>query len=798
MLSPALSSSGHPSPALCPGRTARLRAGARAAARPSPTFNQARLLASRLGPRVGRDSVAFGFWAPGLKGAPEIELFTPLDPCPPRRRVERREFVRCRVPAVRQGEFVWAVVQGAHVGTPSRAGSLYRLRLRQEGGGERLLNDPMACSLPYGPFAPAELYDLDALQARRPDRPYYRGLAGTPATDGVVRIAPPTNILQVHVATATAEGTLAALRERLEAVARRAAADQALTPEEQHFTGFDAVQLMPVEPTIGREEGPPCFHVERGPDSDGEVLVSVRRPDVTNWGYDTVISGSAAVNPCLTRDGRPDELVALSAALHDLPTGPTMLILDLVFGHADNQALGLLPRSFFAGPNMYGQDLAMGHPVVRAILLELQRRKVDLGADGVRVDGAQDFKVWDHDAGEVVHDDAYLRLMGDQVQLVAGRRYRPLMIFEDGRPWPREDWETASTYRDVIQQQPQALQWGPLTFAHNTPALQGFWREKWWRVDQIARLGSGWVTGCANHDTLRRGAQLDPEAELGREMAGDLPGAIAEAYDNPAAGLLTHGFLPGVPMEFVQALHRAPWTFVRNTDGRHAVKVMAEEARFLRWRLDQEGYAGGDHFAGLRALGLHSLVRARRLLAAVAEEMPRQGWDLDRTALALARAQPLLPSGRRVDRAFLMDLARAWQADLHRYCNVAAHAGRTPPRRAAFNLELRRLRLARPWLRQDLDPRRGDGLWQLQGDGPATVALGLRRAPDGGEELLLAVNLQGAPAPATPAAAPGAQGGAWRVLLASPGLAAPTDAGTLELSDGQGVLYARRPAGGAP
>jgi hypothetical protein len=35
---------------------------------------------------------------------------------------------------------------------------------------------------------------------------------------------------------------------------------------------------------------------------------------------------------------------------------------------------------------------------VRAILLEMQRRKVNFGADGVRVDGAQDFKWWDHGA----------------------------------------------------------------------------------------------------------------------------------------------------------------------------------------------------------------------------------------------------------------------------------------------------------------------------------------------------------------------------------------------------------------
>ena len=56
--------------------------------------------------------------------------------------------------------------------------------------------------------------------------------------------------------------------------------------------------------------------------------------------------------------------------------------------------LPLLNSYWFRGPNMYGQDVNQQHPVVRALMLEMQRRKVDIGADGVRVDGAQDFKLW--------------------------------------------------------------------------------------------------------------------------------------------------------------------------------------------------------------------------------------------------------------------------------------------------------------------------------------------------------------------------------------------------------------------
>jgi hypothetical protein len=37
----------------------------------------------------------------------------------------------------------------------------------------------------------------------------------------------------------------------------------------------------------------------------------------------------------------------------------------------------------------------------------------------------------------------------------------------------------------------------PLIFAHNTPMLEGFWRDKWWRVEQIAEVGESWISAAA-------------------------------------------------------------------------------------------------------------------------------------------------------------------------------------------------------------------------------------------------------------------------------------------------------------
>jgi glycosidase len=167
-----------------------------------------------------------------------------------------------------------------------------------------------------------------------------------------------------------------------------------------------------------------------------------------------------------------------------------MLILDVVFGHSDNQGLRASTSHYFAGPNMYGQNLDYQNPAVRAILLEMQRRKVDFGADGVRVDGAQDFKWWDP-ARRSCATTTTTCVHGRHRAEVAGTQYRPWFIFEDGRPWPDEDWELSSTYRAVIegQRDPDVFQWGPLTFAHNTPFIYTFWLSKYWRIREILEVG---------------------------------------------------------------------------------------------------------------------------------------------------------------------------------------------------------------------------------------------------------------------------------------------------------------------
>ncbi|MEQ8957019.1 MAG: glucosylglycerol hydrolase, partial [Coleofasciculus sp. C2-GNP5-27] len=307
--------------------------------------------------------------------------------------------------------------------------------------------------------------------------------------------------MQLHLGTASKEGTVEGLTRVYRQIASKLAGNLPLTPAEENYVGYDAIQLLPIEPTIEyRDEYSPEseFFVCIAEDED-DLQIKLKKPNTQDWGYDVPILGSSATNAAVLSSLRPDELVDFIATLHNFPTGPIQIIYDLVYGHADNQSELLLHRQFLKGPNMYGQDLNHQLPTVRAMFLEMQRRKINTGADGVRIDGGQDFRFFNPLSGLVEYDDAYLLAMSDVVQDIDGHQRLLFTIFEDGRPWPAEGWEEISTYRELINLKPESFQWGPLIFAHNTPALEKFWDRKWRRVCEVIFEGDHWITGCGNH-----------------------------------------------------------------------------------------------------------------------------------------------------------------------------------------------------------------------------------------------------------------------------------------------------------
>jgi hypothetical protein len=755
---------------------------------------QARTIAARLGAHRRGEHCEVMFWAPELleRRVPDGDIFVEVldiegDVTLGRAR-QTLNLRRTRVPVARVDAYCMAAIDGMTPGHRDQIGSFYALTWRDaEHVWSRIL-DPLAASLPFGPFAPAEYYDVEAMQAERTDAAYYAALP----PDEVHKFGPVANILQVHVPTATGSRTLAGLTRHFLALSERLRQGGELAPAERIFLGYDAIQLLPVEPTIVYETGP-AFWTETEID-EGRISVDTRHPDTTNWGYDVVIAGMATVNPALLESSRPDELMDLAAALHNFSDRPRKLILDLVFGHGDNQSLGVLNHHFFAGPNMYGQNMNYRQPVVRAMLLEMQRRKVNFGADGVRVDGAQDFKWWDTDTQTLQHDDEFLQEMADVEQEVAGRRYRPWFIFEDGRPWPDEDWELSSDYRAVIEHQrdPDVFQWGPLTFAHNTPFLYTFWLTKFWRIEEILRRGANWISGCANHDTLRRGTQISPKLNINTRLGDTRMEILDKAYDHAAAQMLTYACFPGVPMDFLNAMARASWGFIRNQDDQYGVKIVAEEAISFKWQVDSYTYLAPGNFRRLKELGFEtreSLGRFFDILPALVEATE---YDLDVIAKLLNAVDPPLDGPLPFDPATLKRIARAWMDDMHDYCNISNYLELLGDVHTDYMLKLREFRRARPWLMYNFGPAdRFD--YQRPTDG-AVVFHSLRHGPDG-EQVFAVAHLEGKPLlDIDPTALPieGLQGGGWQLALSSPQIGADYVGGPISLHDSMAVLFTRQ------
>jgi hypothetical protein len=380
--------------------------------------------------------------------------------------------------------------------------------------------------------------------------------------------------------------------------------------------------------------------------------------------------------------------------------------------------------------------------------------------------------------------------MNDVEQEAGGVRYRPWMVFEDGRPWPRDDWELASSYREVTRQLPNVVQWGPLTFAHNTPFLFTFWISKWWRIQQLARNGSHWITGTSNHDSLRRGTQVDPQALINTNLGTTLPQIFKEAYDNPNVRIFDL-IMPGIPMDFLNANSRAPWSFFRNTDERYGVKVVSEEARFLDWAVEPERYLEKGVFDRIKRRGFGSREELKRFMVALDAAVRSSGYEMPVICALLNAYEPALLRGLSFTPEILKGIAREWMDDVLDYCRVPQYEAELDEDRTSFALQARRFRRERGWLRENL--RDDEHFGRLIPEEGSIIFYVLRREPGSGEELLYVGNMEGAPRRVTPVdlPIPGLSHTGWNVALAVPGLDNPGAEGSLSLANGQGVLFSR-------
>ncbi|MEA5508935.1 glucosylglycerol hydrolase [Crocosphaera sp. UHCC 0190] len=795
-------------------------------------FEKSQALASRLGAHYRHDGITeIGFWTPELTGeimqAREIylEVFTPLKNINWQQQEQTIKVRRDCLQLKQQGEFFWGAIAGMKPGNKEEVGSFYWLRYYDHFGKLKTVRDLVPYSLPFGIFAPAELYDMATVQKKRVDLDYFKK-TGVPSSSEEIppRVAAPTNILQLHVGTASPEGTIAGLTKIYQEISHKLVNNNLLTPVEENYIGYDAIQLLPIEPTIeyrddlSPESGIFVLPVEdKSPRSRllppmNRSPLKLIKPNTQDWGYDVPILGSSATNPALLGSLRPDELIEFIGTLHNFPTGPIHLIYDLVYGHADNQAELLINRQFLKGPNMYGQDLNHQLPMPRAILLEMQRRKINTGADGIRIDGGQDFRFFNPLTGRVEQDDAYLLAMANVEQEIEGHKRLLFTIFEDGRPWPEEGWEEKSTYRDLIELMPESYQWGPLIFAHNTPTLKGFWEKKWQRICEVMEKGDHWITGCGNHDTVRRGNQVDPTQPINEKLGNTLSEVIHNAYDNPAISLWVYGFMPGLPMDFINALMRVPWMFFRNTDDRYGVKVVSEEMGFLDWQITPEIYEQNWAFKRVKSLGFDTLEVLREFGQAIALSMVEREYDLEAvikfcqacfgefndaqvceiSVLGKLNRHESLPFLKNLTIPKLKKFALLFMEDCHEVCNVSHYEDLLNPAQVRYNLELRRFRKTHPWLHHNLQQM--DRFNRINEE-ERTVFYGMRTNPENhSEQIVMVSHLEGDPLTITIGDWLQLDLNEWEIAIASPGLDPNTtlaDLRCFELCDSQGLLLKR-------
>lgn len=749
-------------------------------------------LAKKLGAHTDGRFTRFMIWHPRLLNADEcrLELFLPDSDLlydKPEQHASMRYY---SFPMSMQKEFACITLEGVPFGDRNSFGAFYQFRLMFSDATEAVIRDPMAWSLPYGIHAPAEVYHVKQVLDQRRDKAYYQKLESVLAEQPRKRIPAAVNLLEIHLPTATADGSIESLTNRFVQISEALKTGRQLTPADQNLTGFDAIQLMPVDPVAENPEKHRFWRtIGRTSGQGTAVTVTLRKPNIINWGYDTTLFGATALNPALLTTGRPHELLELIETLHNYPGKPIKVVIDLVYGHADNQAAALLPEPFFAGPGEYGLSIRFRHPMVRAMILEMQRRKINWGFDGVRVDASQDFKYYDPKEDQTLYDDDFLKEMSAVKQEVAGVGYRPWMIFEDGRPWPRDDWELAATCQTVIRQQKHAWQWAPMIFAYNTPYVYTYWLSKWWRIREHIRHGDQWITGYANHDTLRRGTQTDPDTLRVNFLLGNsLKTVLDNAYNHPSATLLMSAFLPGTPMDFLQGIGSSPWTFMRNTDTHFAIKVVAEEAQFTRWQISETEYRNSRFFRRLKALGFRTLRELQVFSATLQKFVQITEYQTEQIVELLNIMDRALEEEKwNLDK--LTRFADAWMEDMHEYCNVDLHSEYLDPKKTEFNLKARLFRLNNPWLSKAFDDQ--DFLRYREPVDGAILFYGYRKDPDSGRELILIANMEGQTRQVHPLSLdlPVENPSDWSVALATPSVNTVKIEQPVRLSISQAVLY---------
>jgi hypothetical protein len=244
-------------------------------------------------------------------------------------------------------------------------------------------------------------------------------------------------------------------------------------------------------------------------------------------------------------------------------------------------------------------------------------------------------------------------------------------------------------------------------------------------------------------------------------------------------------------MDFLNAMARGSWGFIRNQDDRYGVKVVAEEAISLKWQVDSYSYSRSGAFRRLKEMGFTTRDELERFLEFLPALVDVTGYDLVEIARLLNVSEPPLAGPGHYSVDALKAFARAWMDDMHDYCNVSNSIPTLDPEQTAFCLDVRNFRRARPWLRDNYGPK--DRFDYLQPIAGRTVFTALRHGPDG-EQVFSVGHMEGKEtAEFDPLTLPveGIQGTGWRLALRTPSIGHEYEGGPIVLRDAMSLVYVR-------
>ena len=294
--------------------------------------------------KLCQDKYLFGFWVPGLSDgymsnydnnlflevlSPKVRSASSLD------FFEDQDFTKTHIPLIAINDYLIGVVSGMIPGNEDELGDLYWLYADL---GYKAVNirDPLACSLPFGIDSPAELFELDDLLLNRKDLSYFTSHYKEKTKESLYLANNIGRCLAIHSETHAKEGRIKELTRRLEDIS--------------HI-------------------------IKANKDNGASIYKTLKKGDLYFLSFDSISLSSSLLETL-----SPQEILSFVETLHMITDHPIQICLDLKLEHYDYL------DGYLSGPT-YDRDIDFTNDNVKALLIELLRRKIDFGFDCIRIEG---------------------------------------------------------------------------------------------------------------------------------------------------------------------------------------------------------------------------------------------------------------------------------------------------------------------------------------------------------------------------------------------------------------------------